>query len=110
MENPKTSLEHETLPTITPNGKGEKCCSPNDFDGTEAKYKTWLRLLDAIKAYENISPITLIGSFVFLLTSLQAKLQNGLNILSTHIQVKMQMEKESLTQTRLGQQIIRKTF
>ena len=30
----------------TSNGKGEKCCAPKDFDGNEAKYKTWLRMAE----------------------------------------------------------------
>lgn len=37
--------------------EGEKCCPPKDFDGTEEKYKTWLRLLETnIRAYNNIFP------------------------------------------------------
>ena len=28
------------------NGKGEKCRAPKDFDGNEAKYKTWLRMTE----------------------------------------------------------------
>ena len=37
--------------------EGEKCCPPKEFDGTEEKYKTWLRLLEAnIRAYNNIFP------------------------------------------------------
>ena len=28
------------------NRKGEKCCTPKDFDGNEAKYKTWLRMTE----------------------------------------------------------------
>lgn len=36
---------------------GEKCRRPKDFDGTEEKYKTWLRLLETnIRAYNNIFP------------------------------------------------------
>ena len=42
--------------TITQNGKGEKCYSHKDFDETKAKYKTWLRLLEAIRACEHIFP------------------------------------------------------
>ena len=30
----------------TSNGKGEKCRTPKDFDGNEAKYKTWLRMTE----------------------------------------------------------------
>ena len=30
----------------TANGKGEKCHAPKDFDGNEAKYKTWLRMTE----------------------------------------------------------------
>ena len=30
----------------TSNGKGEKCRAPKDFDGNEAKYKTWLRMTE----------------------------------------------------------------
>ena len=30
----------------TVNGKGEKCRAPKDFNGNEAKYKTWLRMTE----------------------------------------------------------------
>ena len=30
----------------TTNRKGEKCRAPKDFDGNEAKYKTWLRMTE----------------------------------------------------------------
>ena len=41
----------------TQNGKGEKCQAPKDFDGTESKYKTWFRILEAyIRAYDNLFP------------------------------------------------------
>ena len=37
----------DTMATATEqNGKGEKCRAPKDFDGNEAKYKTWLRMTE----------------------------------------------------------------
>ena len=39
------------------NAKGEKCRPPKDFDGKEANYKTWFRILEAyIRAYDNLFP------------------------------------------------------
>ena len=44
-------------PSTTQNGKGEKCRPPKDFDGKEANYKTWFRILEAyIRAYNNLFP------------------------------------------------------
>jgi len=41
----------------TQNGKGKKCQPPKDFDGKEANYKTWFRILEAyIRAYDNLFP------------------------------------------------------
>jgi len=67
--NPVTLIEPEqpiepenlTLPEMstdaTHNGKGKKCQPPKDFDGTESKYKTWFRILEAyIRAYNNLFP------------------------------------------------------
>ena len=45
-ENP-TEPEQAVMATTTEqNGKGEKCRTPKDFDGNEAKYKTWLRMTE----------------------------------------------------------------
>ena len=35
-----------TTTTEQNSSKGEKCCAPKDFDGNEAKYKTWLRMTE----------------------------------------------------------------
>jgi hypothetical protein len=37
------------------NGKGEKCRAPKDFDGSEDKYKTWLRTVNTyLRANESL--------------------------------------------------------
>jgi hypothetical protein len=42
----------DTAPT---NGKGEKCRAPKDFDGSEDKYKTWLRTVNTyLRANESL--------------------------------------------------------
>ena len=41
-----TSTMSTTTEQNTSNGKGEKCRAPKDFDGNEAKYKTWLRMTE----------------------------------------------------------------
>jgi len=52
-----TLPEMSTNTTAAQNGKGEKCQPPKDFDGTELKYKTWFRILEAyMRAYDNLFP------------------------------------------------------
>jgi len=48
MVEPPTNI-HMSLTNVTSsNGKGaDKCKPPKDFDGDEAKFKTWLRMVEA---------------------------------------------------------------
>jgi len=44
-------------PSMTQDGKGEKCQPPKDFDRKESSYKMWFRILGAyIRAYNNLFP------------------------------------------------------
>jgi len=48
MVEPQTTDVHMNPTNVTSNGKGaDKCKPPKDFDGDKAKFKTWLRMVEA---------------------------------------------------------------
>jgi len=59
VEPPNTTNVHMSSTYVTSsNGKGaDKCKLPKDFDGDEAKFKTWLRMVEAyLQANKNMFP------------------------------------------------------
>ena len=58
MVEPPTNVHMSSTNVTSSNGKGsDKCKPPKDFDGDKAKFKTWLRMVEAyLQANKNMFP------------------------------------------------------
>jgi len=58
MVEPPTDIHMSSTNVTSSNGKGaDKCKPPKDFDGDKAKFKTWLRMVEAyLRANRNMFP------------------------------------------------------